>query len=445
MNSPMSMCWRSDQPARLEHAVMAWRRVLIACCPLLLGLLIVVGFLPVPGYRQARADTIAPGAAALPTPTSVTPTSPTPTSASPTSPGPTSPTTGTSLAAATRILDEARAAAATGCASPSDVLVDVLCERRLRVGLRTYYPGFSVRDEQGAFVGFEPDIARRIAAFLGVAFVPVAVDAKSRIPMLADGQVDLVLATMGHTLQRGAEVRFIRPHYYASQTAIIGANASPIADWTDLAGHTVCLPVGSNSNLDFIRHHVRIMTFDRPEQLLDALRFDECSFVVQDDTFFAQSLADPIWSARYGIKFRFAPLPWGMAVAHDNTAQFATLLDDLSVAFHIDGSFLALAKANKLDLAFLEAEHAKWTGTGCIGVDGTLMESCLGPPVNTAQPPDPSAVAPYAAWLERLMARWFGVKADLSLFEDQITFDLLTEGIGYTLLLIAGTQISSSV
>ena len=81
------------------------------------------------------------------------------------------------------------------------------------------------------------------------------------------------------------------------------------------------------------------------------------------DTFFAQYwLADPAWSARYGIKFRFAPLPWGMAVAHDNTTQFATLLNDLSIAFHIDGSFLALAKANQLDLAFLADQHAKWTG-----------------------------------------------------------------------------------
>lgn len=353
------------------------------------------------------------------------------------------PTTNSSLAAATRILDRAKAAAATDCAKPADVLVRVLCAGRLRVGLRSYYPGFSVRDDTGTFVGFEPDIARRIAAFLGVPLVAVTVDTTSRIPMVANGQVDLVLATMGHTLQRGAEVRFIRPHYYASQTAIVGARDSPVHDWADLAGLTVCLPIGANSNLDFIRHHVRILTFDHPEHLLDALRFGECAFIVQDDTFFAASLADPAWAASYDIKFRFAPLPWGMAVASANTVQFAALLDDLSIAFLADNVFLDLARANKIDTSFLESQRQKWTGAACVSAEGGPLTSCLTPPVDNANLTDISAAAPYATWLEQRMARVFGVRIDLTLFTHQSTFDLLAEGIAFTLALIVGTQVST--
>src|SRR5438034_900083 len=52
-----------------------------------------------------------------------------------------------SLAAATQLLEQARAEAARGCGHPSDDLVRILCEQRLRVGLRAYYPGFSMRDE----------------------------------------------------------------------------------------------------------------------------------------------------------------------------------------------------------------------------------------------------------------------------------------------------------
>ncbi len=417
---------------------MALRRVLA-----LVGIL-VLGWAVFGGDQDARADN-APSeptsmAAAASAPATAPPLAST---TSLTATG--APTAAASLAAATRILDHARAAAATDCQTPADVLVHVLCERRLRVGLRTYYPGFSVRDEHGAFSGYEPDIGRRVAAFLGVAFDPVAVDPKSRIPMLAEGQIDLDIATMGHTLQRGAEVRFIRPHYYISQTAVVGSKSNPIADWMALSGHTVCLPVGSNSNLDFIRHHVRIMTFDRPEQLLDALRFDQCTFIVQDDTFFADTLADPAWSARYDIKFRFAPLPWGMAVARENTGQFAALLDDLSIAFHADGTFLDLAQAHHLDLSYLRSERAKWSGAGCITPDGGPKEGCLGPPVNITEPTDNSAIAPYATWLERRMAGWFGLQVDLSLFRNETTFGLLLEGISYTLVLIVGTQISTAV
>lgn len=350
-----------------------------------------------------------------------------------------------SLAAATRVLDEARAEAVGGCAHPSDVLVSVLCEQRLRVGLRGYYPGFSVRDDSGSYTGFEPDIARRIAGFLGVRLVTVAVDPKSRIPVLAGGQADLIIATMGHTTERGAEVTVIRPHYYVSQTAIVGSVTVPVADWEDLAARTVCLPLGASSNIIFARHNIRILTFDRPEQLLDALRFHKCAFIVHDDTFFAESLTDPEWTAQFGIKFRFSPLPWGMAVAREDAGQFAKLLQDLSVAFHADGIFLQLAAANRIDLSFLESERQRWTDPSCIAPDGGPVDACLMPPVNNARPADRSTVAAQATWLEGIAADWFGIKVDLSLFKNRDTLGLVLNGVAYSLALIVGTLLSTTV
>jgi ABC-type amino acid transport substrate-binding protein/ABC-type amino acid transport system permease subunit len=345
------------------------------------------------------------------------------------------------MAAATRILAMAKAG---GCAgTPADVLVRVLCARRLTVGLRTYYPGFSVRDDRGGFNGFEPDIARRIAAFLGVELVLRAVDPKTRIPMLGDGSVDLVISTMGHSVQRDAEVRFIRPHYYQSQTAVVGPVASPIAEWEDLSGRTVCLPLGSSSNMMFVRNHVRILTFDRPEQLVDALRFNECLYIVQDDTFFAGFLADPAWSAQYGIKFRFSPQPWGMAVARDNADRFAGLLDALSLAFHADGTFLRLAAAHQLDRSFLEQERDKLRNPACLGADDAPAPACLMQPVDNSDATDASAMTPYVAWVERMLAEVFGFNADLSLLRNRSTVGLLLEGIGYSLALVLGTQAST--
>jgi polar amino acid transport system substrate-binding protein len=349
------------------------------------------------------------------------------------------------LAAATRLLEQGRAEAAHGCAHPADVLVSVLCEQRLRVGVRGYYPGFSVRDESGSYSGFEPDIARRIAAFLGVKPVILSVDPKSRIPMVAGGQVDLIIATMGHTAERGAEVTVIRPHYYVSQTAIVGPVGSPVKDWEDLEGRTVCLPLGASSNIIFARHNIRILTFDRPEQLLDALRFHKCAFIVHDDTFFAEALTDQKWSQRFGIKFRFSPLPWGMAVAREDTGLLAALLEELSVAFHADGVFLELAAANRIDASFLESERQRWVDPACIAADGAPIESCLMPPVNNTRPADRSIIAQQATWLERAAVDWFGVKVDLSIFKNRDTFGLVLNGIAYSLALIVGTLLSTTV
>ena len=352
---------------------------------------------------------------------------------------------GRSLAAARQLLEQAKAEAAQGCSRPSDVLVAILCEQRLRVGLRIYYPGFSVRDDQGVFTGFEPEIAQRIADFLGVRLVAVGVDPKSRIPMLAGGQVDLIIATMGHTVERGAEVAVIRPHYYVSQTAIVGPVASPAADWKDLGGRTVCLPLGASSNIIFAQHNIRILTFDRPEQLLDALRFHKCAFIVHDDTFFAELLADPEWTSQFGIKFRFAPLPWGMAVAREGAGQFARLLADLSVAFHAGGVFGQLAAAHRLDLSFLDSERRRWADSACVAPDGSPREDCLMPPVNNARPADVSSVAAEVSWVEQAAAAWFGLKLDLSLLRNRDSFGLVMGGIAYSVTLIVGTLISTTL
>jgi ABC-type amino acid transport system permease subunit len=67
------------------------------------------------------------------------------------------------------------------------------------------------------------------------------------------------------------------------------------------------------------------------------------------------------------------------------------------------------------------------------------------PPVNNARPADKSSVAAQAAWLEQAAAGWFGVKLDLSLLKNRDTFGLVVNGIAFSLALIVGTLISTTV
>lgn len=346
------------------------------------------------------------------------------------------------IAAALATLEQARAITPAGCNQSSEALVRIICTGQLRVGLRTYYPAFSVRDAAGNFSGFEVDIARRIAEFLGVRMVPVPVDPKSRIPMVAANDVDLVIATMGHTLQRDAQVRFIRPHYYASRTVVVGARDRIVNDWDDLVGQTVCLPLGASSNILFIRHHIRILTFDRPEQLLDALAFNECPFIVHDDTFFADVLNKARW-APYEVKFGFAPMPWGMAVARTGATQLGNLLDDLSAAFHAEGVFLQLAQNYGLDLSFLKDERARWSSPRCIAANGLTDANCLIPPIDTSDASDVSTIAAQATWLEVATADLLGWRIDLTLLKHQSAVGLLLQGILYSFALVLGAILAT--
>ena len=350
------------------------------------------------------------------------------------------------LARAQAILAAGRAEVAAGCAKPAELLVQVLCAGQLRVGLRTFYPGFSTRGEAGVFSGFEVDIAQRIADFLGVKLTGMPVDARTRIAQLANHEVDLVIATMGHNVQRDSQVRFIRPHYYQSRTVVVGARQSAVDDWNDMLGKTACVPVGASSNLMIIQHHVRLMTFDTPQSLLNALDFNMCAFIVHDDTFFGTLLTAPGWSARYGVKFGFAPLPWGMAVPHDGADRMAELLTQLSIAYHAGGVFLDIARRDRLDGGFLEAEQARWSQPACLAADGSPAAACLIPPVDTATASDAVGLGPdLAHWLEHISTGWLGSKLDFTLLKSESTFELLLDGVSFSLALVGGAVVSTAL
>ena len=116
------------------------------------------------------------------------------------------------------------------CAQPSGRPEKILCGKRMRVGGRDYYPLFGTR-EGTTHVGYEPDIARAIAGRMGVEIEFVRVSAATRIPLLGEDRIDLVLATMGHTTQRDSQLRFIRPHT-TSRNRVGRPQGAPISGWT---------------------------------------------------------------------------------------------------------------------------------------------------------------------------------------------------------------------
>lgn len=330
------------------------------------------------------------------------------------------------------------------CSTGTDVLARIMCDGVLRVGLRADYHAFAARNEAGTLVGFEVDLAQAIAHFLGVRLVQVPVDPKNRIPILASRGADLVIATMGHTVQREANAAFIRPHYYGSRTVVVGPVNSPVSGWDGLrAGHSVCLPLGASFNILFVQRHIRILTFDNATALLDALNFGQCAFIAHDDTFFTKWLADPAWSARFGIKFGFAPLPWGMAVPPEGGERFRILLASLSAAWHADGTFLALGRPHRIPSGFLEEQKARLSAPGCITSSGAVARNCLLPAVDTAATDVSSGLAPIASGAEAWLSGWFGMTVDLGIFKSQASVALLMEGIGYSLAMVIGSMITT--
>lgn len=346
-------------------------------------------------------------------------------------------------AALAALLSEARAAAVVpGACSQSGVdrLVRLYCTGKIRIGVREYYPLFGTREGQER-IGYDVDVGRAMAERLGVTPEFTRVNAASRIPLLADDKIDLTIATMGHNAQRDSQVRFIRPHYYQSETTIVGPKSLDIKDWPDVANRTICVTVGNGSNAQIVSHNARLMLFDEAGVLPDRLRDEICTLAAQDDSFFAYYFTDPAFAARFDQKFGFAQVPWGVAVAQSGTDRLAKALDLISQIFHRDGEFLKIAKENHIGMGFLERQRAVWNRPECNVATGNTDPACVLPALSAVLEPTPIAgrVAAFEAWMERHT----GIALQLPMFKTMPAWQLFKAGIINSLILVAGALVAT--
>ena len=358
--------------------------------------------------------------------------------------GLTAPARADSAAALQALLDQARArASAADCDShPRESLAAILCNGYIRVGVRSNYINFGIADGLGANTrrsGFEIEVARAIAARLGVEAHFVTVTPANRIANLAERRVDLVIATMGHTLQRGEQVRFIRPHYYQSTTIVVGDRRLPTHSPEKMAGRTVCVPLGNADTLHLVQLGVRLLIFDSPQQLVDALKREICSMAMHDDSFFSSSFADPAFAARFEQKLAVSTLRWGMATPSDS--DLAAFLDGLSAQWHAEGRFLQAATGFPIARGFLDEQRSLWSSPACAITEATPAPGCLGEPSDTTLPP--TRFAPDVNRFESWLGTTLGIFITLPMLKTEVAFGSFLRGIIFSLLLVFGSIVST--
>ncbi|MDA0633002.1 transporter substrate-binding domain-containing protein, partial [Nonomuraea sp. MCN248] len=107
---------------------------------------------------------------------------------------------------------------------------------RLVIGVKGDLPGVGLR-RGGTFEGFDIDVARHLAEGLGARDVEfVAVSPAGRARALAEGKVDLVVAT--YSIVEDPQVTFAGPYYLAHQDVLV--HKGPIDSIRDLKGKRIC-------------------------------------------------------------------------------------------------------------------------------------------------------------------------------------------------------------
>jgi polar amino acid transport system substrate-binding protein len=103
---------------------------------------------------------------------------------------------------------------------------EILARGTLKVGLDFFEP-WAFKDKDGNLVGFEVDVATKLAADMGVKieFVPTAWD--GIIPALLTDKFDVIIGGMGTTTERSLKVNFSIPYEYSGVDVVVNKKLLP--------------------------------------------------------------------------------------------------------------------------------------------------------------------------------------------------------------------------
>ena len=89
----------------------------------------------------------------------------------------------------------------------------------LRVGMDTFVP-WAMPDKTGQLIGFEIDVASRLAADMGVKVEFVPTKWSGIIPALLTGKFDVIIGGMGIIPSRNLKVNFTQPYDYSGMSLV---------------------------------------------------------------------------------------------------------------------------------------------------------------------------------------------------------------------------------
>lgn len=86
----------------------------------------------------------------------------------------------------------------------------------LRVGVDVFVP-YVMKDKKGELIGLEVDIAKQLAADMGIKVEFVPTKWSGIIPSLITGKFDMIIGGMTLTTERNMKINFTMPYYHTGQ------------------------------------------------------------------------------------------------------------------------------------------------------------------------------------------------------------------------------------
>jgi polar amino acid transport system substrate-binding protein len=153
----------------------------------------------------------------------------------------------------------------------------------LIVGIKTDYPPYGYIDADGNPAGFDIELAKYIAAKLGVKVELRPVTSGNRIAMLQSGTVDVLAASLSITRSRAKAIDFSIPYIGIGGVFVVRKD-SDVKGYPDLAGKTVAVVQGTPSII-VLRHEqpaAHVLTFQEKPQAVQAVLEGKADAFIED-------------------------------------------------------------------------------------------------------------------------------------------------------------------
>jgi polar amino acid transport system substrate-binding protein len=254
-------------------------------------------------------------------------------------------------------------AQAADCAK--DTLCRIITEGKLKAGVVVDYKPWGYRGEGGEFLGLEPDMVRDVAKTLGIEAEFVPVNSANRMEFLAQGQIDLMIATMTDNLKRREVIGIVHPNYYSSGYNIIMPKSMTPPNWEAMKGQKICAIQGSWYNRPAQeKFGLDYLAFAGIAEVEAALRQGRCAGWLFDDNLINVMFADPSgkWSDFHMPLPSQDDAPWGLAVRLDDLDKaWGRFMSGMLYHWHRDGQLLAWEKEHGIaESPFLKESHERF-------------------------------------------------------------------------------------
>ena len=175
--------------------------------------------------------------------------------------------------------------AVSAVAASADQLADIKKKGEIVFGvLGTDEPNSFVDPNTREFIGYEVDLAKAIAAKIGVKPIFKQLAVAARIPELQQGGVDILAASLTHNKERESQVDFSLTTFVTGQKVLVKAS-SGIKDLAALAGKKVVTVKGGTQEPNILKAvpTANVVTFETTQQAFQALQQGKGVAFVNDE------------------------------------------------------------------------------------------------------------------------------------------------------------------